>query len=92
MSVTRRFVVRGRVQGVGFRWFVREFAVRAGLTGYARNLPDGTVEVFGRGSAEQLDALADRLRAGPPLARPERVDIFDVTEGGDAFGSFDIRH
>ena len=90
--MTRRFVVSGRVQGVGFRWFVRSFAMRAGITGYARNLPDGTVEVLGQGTSELLATLEQRLREGPPQARPESVDVQTVAEGGPAFTSFEIRH
>lgn len=67
----RRIVVTGRVQGVGFRWFVRQAARELALTGRVRNLPDGTVEVAAAGPEEALAALRDRLREGPPGARVE---------------------
>ncbi len=73
----RRYLVSGRVQGVGFRWFVLRCAERNGLTGYARNLPDGRVEVLARGDAETQARLADALRQGPPGARVDAVTIDD---------------
>lgn len=69
-----RAVVHGRVQGVGFRWFVRRRAEAHGLSGLVRNLPDGSVEVTAEGARGALEALLDELRAGPPRARVERVD------------------
>jgi acylphosphatase len=72
----RRFLVRGRVQGVGFRWFVEREAHILGIAGWVRNNPDGSVEVLAMGSLEQLQELRSRLRIGP---RAARVD--DVEEG-----------
>ena len=57
--------VTGVVQGVGFRWFVRERARRLGLAGWVRNLPDGSVEVLAKGDEGQLDLLRGELRRGP---------------------------
>jgi len=57
--------VKGMVQGVGFRWFVRERARRLGLSGWVRNLPDGSVEVAAAGDPQQLDLLRDELLRGP---------------------------
>lgn len=63
----RRFVVRGRVQGVGYRVFARQAAARLGLAGWVRNLPDGrSVEAEASGDAAALDAFASALREGPP--------------------------
>jgi acylphosphatase len=64
-----RIHLSGRVQGVGFRWFVRREAEELGLTGRVRNLPDGRVEVEVAGSPERLHAFRERLRQGPPGAR-----------------------
>jgi acylphosphatase len=66
--------VVGRVQGVGFRWFVVSAAERLHLRGWVRNAPDGSVEVEAEGSAVALDALRRRLETGPPAARVTRVD------------------
>lgn len=73
MAETRRWLVSGRVQGVGFRAATRREALTLGLCGWARNLPDGRVEVQAMGAAEALQALAHWLRHGPPLARVEAV-------------------
>jgi acylphosphatase len=67
-------VVRGRVQGVGFRWFVLGEAARLGLTGWVANEPDGSVRSVAEGSREALEAFRDALRAGPPGAVVGRVD------------------
>ena len=66
--------VRGRVQGVGFRWFVRERARRLGLAGWVKNLPDGSVEVVATGDSGQLDLLRNELRRGPEGASVESLD------------------
>lgn len=68
-----RFIVSGKVQGVFFRASTREQAMSAGLTGQAKNLPDGRVEVLASGSTQALDGLEKWLQDGPPSARVERV-------------------
>ncbi len=67
-------VVRGRVQGVGFRWFVREAARAAGLSGWVRNNRDGSVEIAAEGPADRLAALRAEVRRGPPGATVSAVD------------------
>lgn len=69
----RRFLVRGRVQGVGFRWFVEREAHILGIAGWVRNRSDGTVEVLAIGSRDQLSGLRSRLREGPRAARVDDV-------------------
>ena len=71
--LARRYIVRGRVQGVGFRWFVDHEARQLGLAGWVRNNYDGTVEVLAIGSEQQLAALAAKLRRGPRAARVDEV-------------------
>lgn len=68
-----RFIVYGRVQGVGFRFFVEREARRLGLKGWVRNRQDGSVECLAIGTSETLDQLHRRLREGPPAARVEQV-------------------
>jgi len=68
----------GRVQGVGFRWFVRGVARRLGVSGWVRNLPDGSVEVAAGGPEPVLAAFTAALRAGPPGARVDQLDLGDV--------------
>jgi len=63
--LTRRYIVRGYVQGVGFRSFVQRRANELGVTGTVRNLDDGTVEVIASGTKRQLDALSGDLHLGP---------------------------
>src|SRR5436305_12643886 len=69
----RRFVVRGRVQGVGFRWFVEREAHTLGISGWVRNNGDGSVEVLAIGTRDQLSGLRSRLRQGPRAARVDDV-------------------
>lgn len=71
--------VRGRVQGVGFRWWTRARALEIGLVGHARNLPDGRVEVCAQGTRMQIDALHMALDpAGGKVSRPGRIDGLTV--------------
>ena len=70
----RRFLVSGRVQGVAYRVWTLDQAERLGLTGWARNLPDGRVEVVARGSRDAVEALRDALSEGPPAASVTAVD------------------
>jgi acylphosphatase len=74
----RRFRVTGRVQGVGFRYSARLEALRLGVRGYARNLPDGSVEVVAEGSAAAVEELRQWLHRGPRMARVERVLELEV--------------
>ncbi len=76
--LARRWWVRGRVQGVGFRYFVQRAADELGIAGYTRNLDDGRVEVYGIGPEEQLSELAARLHQGPRWALVQGVDEQDA--------------
>jgi acylphosphatase len=78
----RRFVVRGRVQGVGFRWFVEREAHILGIAGWVRNNTNGTVEMLAHGTPEQLTALRARLREGPRAARVDDVEEFEAQSSG----------
>ena len=70
----RRFLVRGRVQGVGYRWFVEREAHILGLSGWVRNNHDGSVEVLAMGTHDQLAGLGSRLRQGSRAARVDDVE------------------
>jgi acylphosphatase len=76
--VGRAYRVRGRVQGVGFRWWARGVAVELGLGGTVRNLPDGSVEVRATGAPAEMDRFEDLLRRGPVFARVDRLDAIEV--------------
>ncbi len=71
----RHYLVNGRVQGVGYRYFVQSAARRLGLSGWVRNLPDGRVECTAAGTFELLEALERELRKGPAMSRVESVDV-----------------
>jgi acylphosphatase len=90
MRGARRFVVSGRVQGVGFRYFIQDTARREGITGYVRNLSDGRVEAVAEGDDESLRRLEVALRRGPSHARVEGVDV-DVIPSTGTFLGFDVR-
>ena len=84
----RRFVVSGRVQGVGFRYFVLRRAQALGLTGWTRNLEDGAVEVRAWGGEGDLAKLGELLATGPRSAKVtnvETTEISDAAEAGTAF-------
>ena len=70
---TRRYVVSGRVQGVGFRWFVEREAAQVGIAGWVRNCESGDVEVMATGTREQHGALRQKLQQGPRAARVDYV-------------------
>jgi acylphosphatase len=90
MRVARRYVISGRVQGVGFRVFAEASASREGVEGWVRNLPDGRVEVAAQGEAESVNRFERAIRHGPPGARVERVDSFDDVPGS-AVAGFSVR-
>ena len=66
--IARHCIVEGRVQGVGFRYFVLREAKRLGVAGWVRNLDDGTVEVLGEGEQEAMDTFVKELRSGPSFS------------------------
>lgn len=76
--VARRYIVKGRVQGVGYRWFVEAEASKLGIAGWVRNNPDGSVEVLAMGSSEQLAAFHAKLRAGPRAARVDDIEVLEA--------------
>lgn len=82
-----RFVVAGKVQGVFFRAGTREQARALGLRGYARNRPDGRVDVLAVGDDAAIDRLAAWLRQGPPTARVDELERLDASadEAGEGF-------
>src|SRR2546422_1046057 len=87
----KRFLVHGRVQGVGFRWWVWRQATRLGLRGLARNLRDGSVEVVAEGSDGALMDLEGLLAQGPPAAQVERVEKSQVPHEVAIPNGFDIK-
>jgi acylphosphatase len=86
-----RAVIHGDVQGVGFRFFVREAAKPLGIRGWVRNRSDGSVEVTAEGDREQLDSLLTAVRRGPRHATVGGVDVEWADALGD-LGPFELRH
>jgi acylphosphatase len=90
VRVARRFLVSGRVQGVGFRYFALDAARREGLHGFVANNDDGTVEAVAEGEAEAVERFERALRRGPSRARVEGVRV-DEMEPSMASTGFEIR-
>jgi acylphosphatase len=86
MRVARRYLVRGRVQGVGFRYFAQDIANREGLSGQVRNLPDGRVEIVAEGDEASLIRLEAALWRGPSHARVDHVDVDSTNPSGRVTG------
>lgn len=84
-----RFIVVGRVQGVGYRYFVLRQAEALGLSGFARNRSDGSVEVVAEGAEDALLDLEDRLRRGPSFADVDGVERESIAPRGQS--GFHIR-
>ena len=94
MSVVRtaaEIIVEGRVQGVGYRDFVRRRAIGLGLTGYVMNLRDGRVRVHAEGARDVIEELMHQLEKGPPLSRVDGVAVRWLLPGR-RFGTFEIRY
>jgi len=89
--VRAHVIVSGRVQGVFFRAETRQAARRIGVSGWVRNLPDGTVEAVFEGTRAQVDAMLDWCRQGPPTARVDDLQVQEQAATG-AFSGFDVRY
>ena len=90
MRIARRFLISGRVQGVGFRFFAEAAAAREGIHGWVRNLPDGRVEAAAEGEKEAVERFEHALRHGPRGALVDRVEVEDDVPAGRESG-FSIR-
>ena len=82
MLCARRYVVSGRVQGVGFRFFAQNAAAAEGLDGWVRNRPDGRVEIEAEGDAEAVERFERRIRMGPPASRVDDVQVDEMAPSG----------
>ena len=90
MKVAKRCLVSGKVQGVFYRASTAERARALGITGYAKNLPDGRVEVLACGEEAKVQELIDWLWKGPPAAKVQGVEAQDA-DAGQASGDFSTR-
>ncbi|MDQ6786567.1 MAG: acylphosphatase [Acidobacteriota bacterium] len=89
MLVARKFIVRGEVQGVGFRFFTQRAAARHQVRGYVRNLPDGAVESYAEGTAKAVEEFKHDLTAGPTSSKVTEIEE-TVLEPGNLYSSFRI--
>jgi acylphosphatase len=83
MITARKFIVTGRVQGVGFRFFACQAAARHGVAGTVRNMSDGSVEAIAEGHPTAIDAFRDELVRGPRVGRVDRVEEIPVEPAGN---------
>ncbi|MFW5995736.1 MAG: acylphosphatase [Halanaerobiaceae bacterium] len=91
VNVRKHVYIRGRVQGVGFRAFVRNQAKMNNINGWVKNLPDGRVEAILTGKRLGVNKIIDKIKEGPRMAEVRDVDIFDETFRGE-FASFTIKY
>jgi acylphosphatase len=85
----KQIIVHGRVQGVGFRYFVQYVGKRIGVTGNVRNCSDSTVEIIVEGNPKKITEFLTEVEKGPALAHVQRVDVVDIPVQG-TYGSFTI--
>jgi acylphosphatase len=88
-ACAKQISVYGRVQGVGFRYYVQHVGNRLGVYGDVRNCPDSTVEIVVEGDARKIADFIRQVEKGPPLARVERVVVLDIPVKG-TYSSFSI--
>jgi acylphosphatase len=89
MTIARRFIVKGRVQGVGYRFFAIRAAQRLGVVGSVRNLPDGTVEAIAEGTPDAVAEFRAELWRGPSYGHVTAVEESDIKPTG-RYKSFDV--
>lgn len=89
MVVARKFLIRGQVQGVGFRYFAQRSAARHQVVGYVKNLEDGSVEAHAEGSEKVVEAFKHDLAAGPRFSKVEEIEEI-VLEPGRRYSAFRI--
>lgn len=88
-GVARKFLIRGEVQGVGYRFFAQRAAARHQIVGYVRNCPDGSVEALAEGPAGSVEAFKQDLAAGPQWAVVDQMEEINLDPSG-AYSSFRI--
>ena len=90
-TLSRHLFIEGRVQGVGFRWALRQEALRLGVDGWVRNLYDGRVEAYLSGECEAVELLIAWANQGPPMAYVERIICRDEPESNESKTGFEMR-
>jgi acylphosphatase len=87
-TLTRHLLIRGHVQGVGYRWSLVQAALQRGVQGWVRNRRDGSVEALATGPADAVQSLIDWARHGPPQARVDGVEVGAVAEPAEPVAGF----
>ena len=88
MRIARRYLIRGRVQGVGFRYFTQRIAAQHGVSGWVRNMADGRVEIEAEGDAEAIRQFEASVSAGPAGAHVDLVETTELSVGPTRSGFF----
>ena len=91
MRIARRYLLTGRVQGVGFRYFAQRVAVQHGISGWVRNTPDGRVEIEAEGDADAMHQFESGVSTGPAGAHVDLVDTREISVGPVLQSGFAIR-
>jgi acylphosphatase len=89
--VRRRYLIAGRVQGVGYRFFTRRSAARLGVSGWVRNLASGQVEAESQGSEDALNSFEAELRRGPPGCLVTEFAVFEISDEAEPAKAFLVR-
>ena len=88
MRIARRYLIAGRVQGVGFRYFTERVAAQHGIQGWVQNTPDGRVEIQAEGDTDAMRQFESQVSTGPPGARVDQVDTTELALGPLRSGFF----
>jgi acylphosphatase len=91
MRIARRYLITGRVQGVGFRYFTQHVAVQHGISGWVRNTPDGHVEIEAEGDDQAMRQFESQVSTGPAGADVDLVDTREISVGPVLYSGFAIR-
>lgn len=91
-SIQKRLTITGRVQGVFFRLETQKEAKRLGISGYVKNLPDGSVEAVIQGDAQTVEKMIRWCYQGPPASRVDHIDLSDIALLDDFSDRFDVRY
>lgn len=89
MKIARKFLISGKVQGVGYRFFVQRAAARHQVLGYVRNLANGSVEALAEGTPESVESFRNELATGPTFAQVDKVEELSI-EPTESYSSFRI--
>lgn len=91
MDAYCKIILKGRVQGVGFRWFVKQNADQLGINGYVKNRYDGNVEIQAEGEKSAIETLIQQLKKGPTFAKVHDIDV-DWGDYRGHYNDFTIAH